>query len=47
MALLSTGTVAGMAEALLAEDPGLGRVAELYQHVMSLSDDEVEAGLSV
>jgi amino acid adenylation domain-containing protein len=47
MALLSTGTVAGMAEALLAEDPGLGRVAELYQHVMSLTDDEVEAGLSV
>ncbi|GAB2507093.1 non-ribosomal peptide synthetase [Nocardiopsis aegyptia] len=46
MALLSTGTVAGMATALLAEDPSLDRVAELYQHVLALSDDEVEAGLS-
>ncbi|WP_304452143.1 amino acid adenylation domain-containing protein [Nocardiopsis sp. YSL2] len=46
MALLSTGTVAGMADALLAQDPGLDRVAELYQHVLALSDDEVEAGLS-
>ncbi|EWC62191.1 Siderophore biosynthesis non-ribosomal peptide synthetase module [Actinokineospora spheciospongiae] len=49
MALFGTGTVAGMAEALLAAEaePGrLRRVAELYQEVMSLSDDEVAAELT-
>ncbi|WP_424187996.1 non-ribosomal peptide synthetase [Actinokineospora sp. G85] len=49
MALFGTGTVAGMAEALLADEsePGrLERVAELYLEVMGLTDAEVEAELT-
>ncbi|GGK04486.1 hypothetical protein GCM10010123_38040 [Pilimelia anulata] len=47
-ALFATGTVAGMAEALTAAEttPGrLARVAELYQQIVALSADEVEAKL--
>ncbi|MDQ3402559.1 MAG: non-ribosomal peptide synthetase [Actinomycetota bacterium] len=49
IALFGTGTVAGMADALVAAEttPGrLAQVADLYQKILALSDDEVEAELS-
>ncbi|MFC4565274.1 amino acid adenylation domain-containing protein [Nocardiopsis mangrovi] len=49
MALFAGRTVAGMAAALLSAEaePGrLARVAELYQQVLALSDDEVESELA-
>ncbi|SDD25406.1 non-ribosomal peptide synthetase [Actinokineospora iranica] len=49
LALFGARTVAGMAEALRADEPvpgRLDRIAELYRRVMDLSDDEVEAELT-
>ncbi|MFC3998913.1 amino acid adenylation domain-containing protein [Nocardiopsis sediminis] len=49
MALFAGRTVAGMAAALLSAEAGpgrLARVAELYQQVLALSDDEVASELA-